>query len=101
VRKKGKMGDVKGMSQRRSKLEIMLKVLSAIQEGVEKPTRIMYIVNMSWNPTQEVLNKLVEDGLIRVIEEPGGMRAKNRYRITEKGENVIRYYEGAKVLINM
>ncbi len=89
------------MSERRSKLEIMLKVLEAVKEGVDKPTRIMYAVNMSWNPTQEVLAKLVEDGLIRVTEEPGGRRKKKRYEITEKGANVIRYFQGVKALINI
>ena len=89
------------MSERRSKLEIMLKVLEAVREGVDKPTRIMYAANMSWNPTQEVLARLVEDGLIRVTEEPGGRRSKKRYEITEKGANVIRYFQGVKALINI
>jgi predicted transcriptional regulator len=89
------------VSERRSKLEIMLKVLEAVREGVEKPTRIMYAVNMSWNPTQEVLVRLVEDGLIRVTEELGGRRSKKRYEITEKGANVIRYFQGVKALINI
>ena len=89
------------MSERRSKLEIMLKVLEAVREGVDKPTRIMYAVNMSWNPTQEVLARLVEDGLIRVTEESGGRRSKKRYEITEKGANVIRYFQGVKALINI
>ncbi len=89
------------MSERRSKLEIMLKVLEAVREGVDKPTRIMYAVNMSWNPTQEVLARLVEDGLIQVTEKPGGRRSKKRYEITEKGANVIRYFQGVKALINI
>jgi predicted transcriptional regulator len=89
------------VSERRSKLEIMLKVLEAVREGVEKPTRIMYAVNMSWNPTQEVLVRLVEEGLIRVTEELGGRRSKKRYEITEKGANVIRYFQGVKALINI
>jgi len=89
------------VSERRSKLEIMLKVLEAVREGVDKPTRIMYAANMSWNPTQEVLARLVEDGLIRVTEESGGRRSKKRYEITEKGANVIRYFQGVKALINI
>jgi predicted transcriptional regulator len=79
----------------------MLKVLEAIRDGVDKPTRIMYAANMSWNPTQEVLAKLVEEGLIWVTDEPGGRRSKKRYKITEKGANVIRYFNGAKALINI
>lgn len=89
------------MSERRSKLEIMLKVLETVKEGVDKPTRIMYSVNMSWNPTQEVLARLEDDGLIRVMEKPGGIRKKKRYEITEKGASVIKYFKGVKALINI
>lgn len=88
------------MSSRRSKLEIVLSVLSAIREGEDKPTRIMYAANMSWNPTQEVLAELVEEGLVK-IRESVGKKTKRRYDITEKGLNVINYFEGAKALINI
>ena len=96
-----KIGEERKMSERRSKLEIVLSVLSAIRDGENKPTRIMYAANMSWNPTQKVLAKLVVEELIRVIERPGSMRSKKRYRLTEKGANVLRYFEGAKALINI
>jgi predicted transcriptional regulator len=89
------------MSDRRSKLEIMLNVLGAIERGVDKPTRIMYAANMSWNPTQKVLNKLVHEGHITVTEEFGTQRAKKRYDITEKGRNVLRYFQGAEELISI
>jgi predicted transcriptional regulator len=89
------------MSERRSKLEIMLKVLTAIRDGETKPTRIMYAANMSWNPTQQVLAKLVGEDLIRVTEKPGNKRMKKRYELTEKGLNVLRYFEGARALVNI
>lgn len=89
------------MSNRRSRLELMLDVLTAISEGVSKPTRIMYAANMSWNPTQRVLDKLVDEGHLRVVEEPSVHRAKKRYFITEKGLSVLRYFQGAEQLIEM
>lgn len=89
------------MSARRSKLEIMLTVLGAVKSGIDKPTRIMYAANMSWNPTQRVLKKLVSEGHLEVIEEPSVQRAKKRYIITEKGVSVIRYFRGAEELINI
>ena len=89
------------MSNRRSKLEIMLNVLGTIEGGVDKPTRIMYSANMSWNPTQKVLDKLVREGHITVTEEFGAQRAKKRYEITEKGRNVLKYFQGAEELINI
>ncbi len=89
------------MSERRSKLEIILTVLRAVKSGIEKPTRIMYAANMSWNPTQKVLKKLVAEGHLEVIEEPSVQRAKKRYIITEKGASVLRYFRGAEELINI
>jgi len=89
------------MSDRRSKLEITLNVLRTIESGVDKPTRIMDAANMSWNPTQKVLNTLVQEGHITVSEEFGTQRAKKRYEITEKGRNVLRYFTGAEELIRI
>ncbi len=89
------------MSNRRSKLEITLDVLKAVRDGVDKPTRIMYVANMSWNPTQELLERLVMEGHLDVTEERTEKRSKKRYVITEKGLNVISYLRGAEALINI
>ncbi len=89
------------MSNRRSKLEITLDVLKAVRDGVDKPTCIMYVTNMSWNPTQELLERLVMGGHLEVTEERTEKRSKKRYVITEKGLNVISYLRGAEALINI
>lgn len=89
------------MQIRRSKLDIVLSVLSAVKDGVEKPTRIMYATNLSWKPIQKILGSLVEQGLLREMVETGSKRSKVRYGITEKGANVLRYFEGAKELIDI
>ncbi len=94
-------GPFDSLTQRRSKLDIMMTVLGAIKDGVDKPTRIMYTANMSWNSTQKVFEDLLEQDLIFVTEEPGLKRAKKRYHITEKGLNVLQYFEGAKSLIQV
>jgi predicted transcriptional regulator len=99
VDKKIKEGEL--MSDRRSKLEITLTVLRTIRDGVEKPTRIMYAANMSWNPTQRVLERLVSEGHLNVMEGPSRKRAKKRYSITEKGLNVLRYFDSAEELITI
>ena len=89
------------MQSRRTRLEIMLSVLSAVDEGVSKPTRIMYSANMSWNPTRKMLEKLVDEGYLGVSEEPLGRRSRKRYEITEKGRNVLSYFSGAQELITL
>jgi len=83
------------MPKRRSKLEIVLGVLSVVADGSDKPTHIMYAMNMSWNPTQKILSNLVELGLLEVEYSEGRGRSKRRYMITEKGIKIIDYYDNA------
>ena len=79
----------------------MLSVLSTVKEGVDKPTRIMYATNVSWNSLQEVLSGLVRQELLREIEVPRNKRSRRRYEVTEKGVNVLAYFEGASELLDI
>jgi len=87
------------MPSRRSRLDIILNILTAVKEGVDKPTRIMYATNLSWKPTQNILETLTRQGLLRDIGGEEGKRTKVRYQLTEKGMDVIRYFDKAKDLI--
>jgi predicted transcriptional regulator len=89
------------MQIRRSKLEIVLSILTAVRDGVDKPTRIMYAANLSWKPTQRILGSLVEQGLLMETGETGSKRSKVKYGITEKGANVLRYFDRAKDLVDI
>jgi len=80
-------------------LDIVLNVLSAVRDGVDKPTRIMYAANLSWKPTQRILRSLVDQEFLREIEDGRSKRTKRRYEITEKGVNLVRYFERAKDLL--
>ena len=79
----------------------MLSVLSTVKEGVDKPTRIMYATNVSWNSLQEVLSGLVRQELLREIEVPRNKRSRRRYEVTEKGVNVLAYFEGASEILDI
>jgi len=91
------------MTRRRSKLEIYLDVLRVIKGGVRKPTRIMYGANLSWKPLQQVLQSLLDQGLIVEIDvsDGGDKRTTKHYEITQKGENVLRYFDRARRLIGL
>jgi predicted transcriptional regulator len=89
------------MSTRRSKLEIMLTMLRAVREGVEKPTRIMYAANLAYFPTQRLLQSLVRQGLLNEKFDAGSGRSKKLYEITVKGCNALAYFEGASDLIDI
>lgn len=87
------------MSQRRSKLEIRLKILAAIRDGQDKPTRIMYAANLSWKPTQRILAQLIEQELVLEHRNTESAKSRRRYQITDKGITVIEYFEKAKELL--
>ena len=89
------------MQHRRSKLDIALIVLGAVQRGMDKPTRIMYAANLSWKPTQRILDNLVEQQLLDVEVEKSAKRMKKRYTITEKGITVLEYFEKAQALVDI
>lgn len=88
------------MNRRRSKLEIYLDVLEVIRNGTSQPTRIMYGANLSWKPLKKVLGSLVSQGLIMEIESKDrDKRTKRSYRITKKGDSVLRYFSRVKELV--
>ena len=88
------------MTNRRSKLEIYIDILEEINGGVVIPTRIMYGANLSWKPLQQILKSLVSQELIvEYTTEDVDKRTKKAYRLTEKGTNVLRYFNKAKELV--
>lgn len=91
------------MKNRRSKLEIYIDVLQLIKEGTIKPTRIMYGANLSWKLLQGVLLSMVNQGLIDEIDQSKSRdkRTNAIYRVTSKGDSVIKYFGHAKQIINV
>jgi len=76
-------------------------MLRAVNEGVEKPTRIMYATNLAYIPTQRLLQRLVSQGLLNEKFDDGTGKSKKRYEITVKGTNALSYFEGANDLIDV
>jgi predicted transcriptional regulator len=89
------------MTRYRSKLEIYLDVLLIVKDGAYKPTRIMFGANVSWKPMQKILNSMVDQGLITEIseEDRGDKRTTRVYKITEKGENTLKYFSRVRDLL--
>jgi len=90
------------MSSRRSKFEIYIDILAEIKGGTVIPTRIMYGVNLSWKPLKQILKTLTAQMLIE--EQSMGdidKRTRKVYALTEKGENVLNYFNRAKGLMEM
>lgn len=76
--------------------------MTEIMNGAQKPTKIMYGANLSYKPLKEILQSLLDQGL---IEEISGRikdrRTKVKYSLTSKGVNVVRYYSRAKDLVEI
>lgn len=85
------------MAKKRSKLEIYLEILRVINKGENKPTRIMYSTNLSWIPLQQIIESLTSQDLIKEVE----LEKRKEYAITEKGKNVLNYFDGMKKLIRV
>ena len=92
-----------GLKGRRSRLELYLEVLKSIKNGTEKPTRIMYEANISWTLLNNVLSFLVSQDLVEEVDASASQdkRTDRIYRITEKGDTLIRYFHHAEQLLKL
>ena len=86
------------MSPRRSSFQIAIDVLTVIGDGEERPTRIMYASNLSWNSLKGTLELLVNKGYVN--EERISSRVK-KYSITKKGHEVLGYYDRLESLVHV
>jgi len=82
---------------RRSDTQITLEILSAINSGEEKITRIMYTCNLSYTGLKERINDLSAKVLVREVQE-GKSKA---YEITGKGLEVKKDLEELVKLLNL
>jgi len=85
------------MTYKRSKLELYLEVLDAIDKGTRKPTRIVYRTNLSWKPLIKILNSLQDQSLITSQKKGNSMI----YQTTDKGKDVLKYLTRAMGLIEI
>ena len=86
------------MSTRRSSFQIAVDVLTVIGEGEQRPTRIMYASNLSWNSLRGTLDILVGKGY---VDEMFLNKKQKRYSITMKGKDVLGYYNRLESLVQV
>ena len=88
---------------RRSRLQIYLDILSVVKSNVDKPTKIMHEANISWGVLNKILVHMISLGLMREIDasDEWDKRTNRRYELTQKGDNVIKYFGGAKDLLDI
>ena len=89
--------------RRRSNLEMYIEVLKIIKKGTEKPTRIMSEANLSWSALKKILKTLMSQDFISEMDasDSRDKRTKRRYRLTQKGENVIKHFLHTKKIVEL
>ncbi len=80
-------------SGKRSRFEVYCDVLRAVRKGIDKPTRIMYAANLSWNTLEDALAKLQRIKLINVQYSGDTENSPRRYVLTERGSDVCNLVE--------
>ena len=82
------------MGIRRTKIEIIHDILSAIQKkgGKIKPTHLLYKSNLSYKKMLEYVKELIGKGMMGEEE----IKGKKMYSITEKGEHYILEFKKIK-----
>jgi len=70
---------------KRSKLKIVVEILSIASNGVNK-TKIIYSANLNFNRANEYIEEMINAGLI-IVEKVNG---KSIYRTSEKGRMLLR-----------
>jgi predicted transcriptional regulator len=86
------------LSTRRSGFQIAVDVLTVIGEGEDRPTRIMYASNLSWNSLRGTIDILVGKGY---VDEMFLNEKQKRYSITSKGSDVLGYYNRLESLVQV
>lgn len=85
------------LSQRRSSFQITIDVLTTIEKGEQRPTRIMYASNLSWNSLKSTLDLLVSKGYIN----QNCFDRNKKYSITAKGLEILGYYNQLESLVQV
>ncbi|MBW2974575.1 DUF4364 family protein [Candidatus Woesearchaeota archaeon] len=82
------------MGARRTKIEIIADILTAIQKkgGKIKPTHLLYKSNLSYKKMLEYLKDLIGKGMVSEEECKG----KKVYTLTDKGANYIQEFKKIK-----
>jgi predicted transcriptional regulator len=85
------------LSPRRSSFQITIDVLKVIDKGEQRPTRIMYASNLSWNSLKSTLALLVSKGYIY----QNCLDQNKKYSITAKGREILDYYNQLGSLVQI
>jgi predicted transcriptional regulator len=83
---------------RRSKLELQLDILKALEHGeMTSPTRVMYDVNICWKFLEQHLTYLEKQNLVEKIS----CEKRSKYAITQRGLGLLRGFKELKKMLQI
>ena len=78
------------MGKRRTRAELLCEVLESIDNGIKKPTHILYNTKVSWTVLQEMLDLLQERDYIEKHEITKSVtRSRVKYSLTNEGKSIL------------
>ena len=92
-------GRISTLIKRRSSFQIAVDVLSVMNDGETKPTRIMYAANLSWKTLKSTLNLLETKRYIELTSSPS--YKQKQFAITKEGLSVLSYYKRLSGLVKV
>jgi len=92
-------GPISTLIKRRSSFQIAVDVLSVMNNGETKPTRIMYAANLSWKTLKSTLNLLETKRYIELTSSPS--YKQKQFAITKEGLSVLSYYKRLSRLVKV
>ena len=76
------------IGRRRSKLEVKISILRAIEDGATRQTNIMNRSNLSWSFANMFIHTLERQGLISTMV----VRGRRCFTLTERGKRALAAY---------
>jgi len=84
---------------RRSRTEVIIDILSEALRGANK-TRIMYRANLNFLRFDRYFGRLLDAGLVEVVDNPGEESGGVVYRTSVKGRELLETLRKARELIS-
>jgi predicted transcriptional regulator len=84
-------------NRRRSRLEVKISILRAIDEGATRQTQVMYRSNLSWSFAKTFIRILERQGLISTAV----LKGKKNFMLTDRGKRALATYTAVTTELNL
>ena len=83
---------------RRSRTEVDGEILNAINQGIVKPTPIMYACKLSWKAVKTRITGLLDRGLVVEVKTSSKL-SPIHYKLTERGKKFVEAWNDIREML--